>query len=211
MTLLHHEALLGAMDETTDFAERLIVTPLLEDGQVGEASVDLRLGTEFLLLRRTRQAGIDVRVPDFQAQVDDLYERIIVPLGEGLWLHPQQFALGATFEFIRVPPTLGAYVLSRSSWGRLGLLVATAVMVQPGFTGSLTLELVNAGDSPIRLYPGLTIAQLAVHSLPDATEFVKDDPTYRAPTGPQPAKLAKEHAGLLKVQELGKLLSRGEL
>src|SRR4051812_47730326 len=126
MTLLHNEALRELMATTKAFEDRLLVTPLLDEAQVGEASIDLRLGTEFLLLRRTRQPGLDVDAPDFQVQVANLYERIVIPFGEGLWLHPQQFALGATLEFIRLPKTHGAYVLGRSSWGRLGLLVATA-------------------------------------------------------------------------------------
>ena len=40
--------------------------------------------------------------------------------------------LGATLEYLRFPRHLGGYVLGRSSWGRVGLLVATAIMVQPG-------------------------------------------------------------------------------
>lgn len=206
MTLLQHEALQEALRKK-DFDKRLVVTPILDDDQIGEASIDLRLGTEFLLLRRTLQPGVDVGDENFQAQVDDLYERIVVPLGKGLWLHPQQFVLGGTFEFIRLPPRLGAYVLGRSSWGRLGLLVATAVMVQPGFAGSLTLELVNEGDSPIQLYPGLTIAQLAVHSLRSKTAFAKQEPTYRAPTGPQPARLMNERLALEKISKLGESLA----
>lgn len=211
MTLLHHEALKQLLSDETPLAERLVVSPLLESKQVGEASIDLRLGTEFLLLRRTRQPGVDIGSPDFEAQISGLYDRLVVPLGDGFWLHPQQFALGATLEFIRLPPTHGAYVLSRSSWGRLGLLVATAVMVQPCFAGSLTLELVNAGDSPIKLYPGIAIAQLAVHALPSATEFLRDDPNYVAPTGPQPARLVKDMKMLEKIRDLGKVLTRAPL
>jgi dCTP deaminase len=204
--LLHHEALIDALDEREDFDRRLVVTPLLEDEQVGEASIDLRLGTDFLLLRRTRQPGVDVGDPNLGTQVDELYDRMAIAVGEGLWLHPQQFALGATLEFVRIPPTLGAYVLGRSTWGRLGLLVATAVLIQPGFAGSITLELVNAGDSPIRLYPGLAVAQLAVHSLSDKTEYSKADANYRSPTRPQPARLVKEQQQLEKIRKLGKAL-----
>lgn len=207
MSLLQHEALLAALDEKDDLGKRLVVSPLLDDAQVGEASIDLRLGTEFLTLRRTLRPGIDVLAEDADAQVNSLYERIVVPFGDGLWLHPQQFALGSTFEFIRLPPSMGAYVLSRSSWGRLGLLVATAIMVQPGFSGSLTLELVNAGDSPIKLYPGLPVAQLAVHSLVEATAFEKTK-TYLAPTGPQAGRLDKDREALKKIVELGDALSR---
>ena len=211
MTLLHHDSLSALLATDQPLKDRLVVTPLLDDAQVGEASIDLRLGTEFLLLRRTKQPGVNVGAPDFEAQIADLYERLIVPFGEGLWLHPQQFALGATLEFVRLPATHGAYVLGRSSWGRLGLLVATAVMVQPCFSGTLTLELVNAGDSPIKLYPGLAIAQLAVHSLPGKMTFVRESPSYVAATGPQPAKLLKDRNELRKVRDLGKLLARAEV
>src|SRR3954453_18085947 len=111
MTLLHNEALRELMATTTAFEDRLLFTPLLDEAQIGEASIDLRLGTEFLLLRRTRQPGIDIDANDYEAQIEDLYERIVVPFGEGLWLHPHQLALGATLEFLRLPATHGAYVL----------------------------------------------------------------------------------------------------
>lgn len=217
MTLLHMDALNDALEER-DWEKRLIVMPLLEKSQVGEASIDLRLATDFLLLRRTLRGGVELtgEAPSgarlsgeqVQARVDGLYEHETVAFGDGFWLHPQQFALGATFEFIRLPPTLGGYVLSRSTWGRLGLLVATAVMVQPGFAGALTLELVNEGDSPIKLYPGVKIAQLAIHAVPSPLELEKKEPTYRWPTGPQPARILKEHAQLEKIHKLGESLSQ---
>ena len=43
------------------------------------------------------------------------------------------------------------------------MIVATAVGVQPGFAGALTLELRNLGETPINLYPGEVIAQLFLH------------------------------------------------
>ncbi|MDX6516443.1 MAG: dCTP deaminase [Gaiellaceae bacterium] len=217
MTLLHHEALEDVLVDA-DWDKRLVVTPLLDRQQIGEASIDLRLGTDFLLLKKTLHAGVElvneeeeeeesVTPEQLQARVDSLYDRRKIAFGDGLWLHPQQFALGATLEFVRLPPTLGAYVLSRSSWGRLGLLVATAVMVQPRFAGALTLELVNEGESPIKLYPGVKIAQLAVHSLPSVMQFEKADPNYRWPTGPQPARLGKEQEQLEKIRMLGQKLA----
>jgi deoxycytidine triphosphate deaminase len=91
--------------------------------------------------------------------------------------------------------------------GALGPSSSAALVVQPGFAGALTLELVNAGDSPIKLYPGLKIAQLTVHSLADKTTYVKS-PTYRAPTRPQAARLGKEQAELDKIRKLGDALTR---
>jgi dCTP deaminase len=51
-------------------------------------------------------------------------------------------------EFFKLPSDVMAYVIGRSSWGRLGLVIATATFVDPNFRGSITLELVNEGESP---------------------------------------------------------------
>ncbi len=57
------------------------------------------------------------------------------------------------------------YVIGKSSWGRAGLIVATATKVDPGFKGCITLEIINEGESPIVVYPGLPIAQLVLHNI----------------------------------------------
>ena len=50
--------------------------------------------------------------------------------------------------------------------GRLGLIVhATAGFCDPGWKGTLTLELNNLTRVPIKLYPGLPIAQLSFMTL----------------------------------------------
>ncbi len=199
MTLLKHEDLRSAIF-CRDAADALVLTPLLDDAQITEATIDLRLGTEFYVLRRTLKSGLDPKVQS-QAEIDDLHERIVVPIGESIWLHPGHFLLAATLEYLRIPRDLAAYVLGRSSWGRVGLIVATAIMIQPGFAGSLTLELVNDGDSPIRLYPGTRIAQLAVHALDGPTAF-EPEGKYKAPTGPQPSRLAKEAHEIAKFERV---------
>lgn len=73
--------------------------------------------------------------------------------------------LAQTLEYIRLPSDLMAYVVGRSTWGRLGLIVATAVGIRPRFAGNLTFELRNLGETPLRLYPGQTIAQLFLHKI----------------------------------------------
>lgn len=200
MTLLRNEALRQAISHKTPTSKRLFVTPMLEDRQIGPASIDLRLGSEFYLLRRARGAGIDPG-QDNQIRVEEMHERVKLILGERLWLHPGHFVLGTTLEYLRLPANMGAYVLARSSWGRIGLLVATAIMVQPGYTGTLTLELVNEGDSPIALYPGLRVAQLAVHLLdrPTARPYSTGKPKYSSPIGPQASRLAWDRAEMQRV------------
>jgi dCTP deaminase len=204
MTALGRTELRRALKDE-DLDRRLIVTPLLDEGQVGRGAVDLRLGTEFLLLHRTHRAGFDPK-ENSQVDVDELHERVVVPLGEKLWLHPQHFVLAATLEFLGLPDDMSAYVVGRSSWGRLGLIVATAVFVHPGFRGCLTLELVNEGDSPIALYPGSRIAQLAVHRLGEAAPSEGYEDKYRAPVRPQASRLTSEREELQRLESLGESL-----
>jgi dCTP deaminase len=207
MSLLSRDDILEA--RKLPLEERLVITPLLDEHQIGPGTVDLRLGTDFLVLRRTKGSGLDPGTQG-QSDFDDHYERVVVPVGEKLWLHPQDFLLAGTLEFIRLPPDLGASVNSRSSWGRLGLIVATAIFVQPGFSGCLTLELANEGNSPIPLYPGLAVAQLAI----SRTEQPCQEPygtsgRYRAPTRPQAARLEKDHQAIQHLRSVhARLASR---
>ena len=46
--------------------------------------------------------------------------------------------------------------------GRLGLLIhSTAGYVDPGFSGTITLELSNVARLPITIYPGMPIGQIS--------------------------------------------------
>lgn len=202
MTALGREDLEAAIDDR-DLDRRLVITPLLARSQIGRGAVDLRLGTEFLLLRRTRQPGLAPGKPD-QASMEDLHERVVVPFGDELWLHPRHFVLAATLEYLSMPLDLSADVVGRSSWGRLGLIVATAVFVHPGFRGCLTLELVNEGDSPIALSPGLRIAQLAVRRLTTPVDSAGDDDKYLAPVRPQPSRLSFDRGDFQRLEDVGR-------
>lgn len=204
MLLLRDELL--AQMQATSIEDRLVITPLLDAEQIGPGSVDLRLGTEFIETERRIEAVIDPYTDPSPSSAGEVVH--FVPLGHHLVLHPGQFILGATLEFIRLPRHLGAQVLSRSSWGRLGLLVATAVVVQPGFAGALTLELVNTGNVPIRLRPGLRVAQLQIWSAAEGTTrpYSTGQEKYRAPLGPESNKLAWESNELSRLQKIGEQL-----
>ena len=140
---------------------RLIVDPI-EPGQVQPASVDVRLGEEFLVFRNHTAEVIDPYV-----KREDLMEKVRVPDGQPFVLHPGEFVLGTTLESIGLPDDLVARVEGKSSLGRLGLLIhATAGFVDPGWTrGQITLELSNVATLPIKLWPGMRIGQLSFHCL----------------------------------------------
>lgn len=158
--------------EMKDRDKRLVIAPLLDlDSQVkvGQASVDVRLGFDFCLVAPSSTASIDeLRDVKQPPSFSSLYRREYVPFGASITIHPHQFMLAQTLEYLRFPCDLMAYVVGRSTWGRLGLIVATAVGIHPNFAGSLTLELRNLGETPLTLYPGQTIAQLFIHDVGDA-------------------------------------------
>ena len=162
-------------NESLDNRKRLYITPILDlEKQIEKtsASIDLRLGTEFIVFRRTESSHIDsfgfeenLEPEDIKAQFKHYQRKIHVNFGNNLVLHPHQYIIGTTFEYLRFPLDLSAYVIGRSSLGRLGLIVAMATVVHPGYTGVLTLELENFGEVPITLYSGARICQLIFHEV----------------------------------------------
>lgn len=148
---------------------RLIVTPLLDPNQVGPASIDVRLGHDFITTRRGNLPYID---PGQIAIDPNRYQsRHYVNLREAFYLHPNELVLASTLEYVRLPKSVAGSVTSRSTWGRAGLVIATATAVHPGFTGTITLELVNHGEVPLVLYPGLCVAQLVLNEAVGSEEY----------------------------------------
>ena len=92
-----------------DADQRLVVCPMLDAEQIGSASIDLRLGTEFMEVQRTKQGVLD----PFSAHDE---QRFNVAFGNQLIIHPGQFLLGSTLEYLRVPRQLAGQILNRSSW-----------------------------------------------------------------------------------------------
>jgi dCTP deaminase len=128
-----------------------------DPGLVQPASVDLRLGDSFRVFHNHLATAIDLRRPP-----DNLTEEVIVPEGDTFVIHPGEFCLGRTLEWVELPDDIVARIEGKSSLGRLGLIVhATAGFCDPGWKGTLTLELNNLTRVPIILHPGLEIAQLS--------------------------------------------------
>lgn len=130
------------------------------------SSVDLHLDRTFRVFRNIRYPYIDVR----EAQ-PDLTELLSIEDEQPFILHPGEFVLGQTLEWVELPADLVARLEGKSSLGRLGLLIhSTAGYVDPGWKGNLTLELSNVANLPITLYFGMKIGQISFHQLSSAVE-----------------------------------------
>lgn len=165
------------------YDERLIVTPLLSEQQIGPGSIDIRLGSSIIIPKKIYVEKHDVTNSTLAEQTEhQLYDRARLKYHSRFMLHPNQLILGVTFEYISLPYDTFATIMSRSSWGRLGLVVATAAAVQPCYKGCLTLELVNLSESPIALYPGLPIGQLVFHDVPSKGGQSRYEGRYNCPT-----------------------------
>jgi dCTP deaminase len=139
---------------------RIVIRPW-DAEKVQPASVDLRLGDSFRVFHNHRATAIDLRDPP-----SNLTEEITIAGDEAFVIHPGEFCLGRTLEWVELPDDIVARIEGKSSIGRLGLIVhATAGFCDPGWKGTLTLELNNLTRIPIRLYAGLPIAQLSFMSL----------------------------------------------
>lgn len=117
----------------------LDIDPMPDDDQIQPASVDLRLGHR-------------VYYP-----VDDEMRAIV----NGLDLHPGEFVLAETRETVKVPVDLVGHMTGRSTVGRRAVIVhATAGLVDPGWHGTLTLEMANIGADVQRFEVGDRVAQI---------------------------------------------------
>jgi dCTP deaminase len=130
------------------------------------SSVDLHLDRSFRVFRNNRYPYIDVRAPQ-----PDLTELLTVADDEPFVLHPGEFVLGQTLEWVELPNDLVARLEGKSSLGRLGLLIhSTAGYVDPGWKGNLTLELSNVANLPIALYFGMKIGQISFFKMSSPVE-----------------------------------------
>ncbi len=145
-----------------DHENGLAITPIVDISQIGKASVDLRLGPDFIVTRReTGLASFDpARVDEIERRIRDYQDYVRRPAGSAFYLHPGEFAIARTLEYLTIPEGLAGRVDGRSSWGRLGLVIQTAPLIEPMFEGTITLELANIGTVPLVLYVGLRIAQV---------------------------------------------------
>jgi dCTP deaminase len=162
--VLSGPAIRSRLARLLDDPSRLTVLPLDRKAVQG-ASIDVRLGNWFAVARRTKLPKVRLGSEDEELLRRIGREEVFVPSPGTFLIHPGDFVLGATLEFLALPADLMAFVEGRSSLGRKGLIVATATQIAPGFHGVVVLELANTGTVPLELEPGMGIAQLVLQMM----------------------------------------------
>lgn len=106
-----------------------------------------------------------------------------IRLRENVWIGPGEFHLASSIERFTMPRNVLGRVHDKSSWARKGLSVFNTI-IEPGWEGFLTLELVNHSDHHMSMDRGVPIAQVVF-------EYIDDEaPAYagkyqNAPAWPQ--------------------------
>lgn len=144
----------------------------VKDHQYQPNSVDLTLGDSVSHLQPNRtllwpendirdfsfgnsqhvREGIDPRLPVIYAE--DRFDH-----GEYV-LEPGEFVLMATRERLSVPNGFLGFVCGRSSIARLAIQTEQAGLIDSGFNGTVTLEVMNQSQYPIVLREGMRVAQV---------------------------------------------------
>lgn len=168
------------------------VPPINLKTQLGPSSLDLRLGNHFILFQQSRTPLLDTK----NLRLDGLTQEIHVSNEEGIIVHPRQFILGTTLEYIKLPDNMVARLEGRSSYGRLGIAVhSTAGYIDPGFEGQVTMEIQNLGVVPVRLYPGERVCQIVFQTMTSTAEtpyYKKHDAKYMGQNATTTSRLDKE-------------------
>lgn len=156
--------------------------------QLQPASVDLRLSPYFRVFNPTKFAVFD----PFSMNLEEITHLVEVREGEPFIVHPGEFVLGSTIEYLWLSPKFVGRVEGRSSLGRIGIIIhSTAGYIDPGFEGTITLEISNVGKIPVALYPGMRICQVSFLKTGKVSRpyGVGRSSKYQSQKGPTPSKI----------------------
>ncbi len=123
---------------------------------------DARLSPNFKISKSPQSTSdrensycLDVKDPQ---SVNELNSHLEEYTGDFCVIPPAGFALATTVEEFHLPKNVMAIVLGKSTYARCGIIV-NATPVEPGFKGTVTLELSNTNVVPVKIYAYEGIAQ----------------------------------------------------
>ena len=158
--------LLSDRDIRAEIAANRVGVEPFEEAMIQPSSVDVRLDKFFRVFENHKYSVIDP-----STEQAELTREVIAEGDEPFILHPGEFVLASTYEVITLPDDIAGRLEGKSSLGRLGLLThSTAGLIEPGFSGHITLELSNVANLPVKLFPGMKIGQLCLIKLSSPAE-----------------------------------------
>jgi dCTP deaminase len=118
------------------------------------------------------EAGYDIRIKQDVTFVPP-WNRVEIKNSEhdtSTHVIPGRFALASSVELFQMPNWLVGVVHDKSTWARRGLSVFNTV-IEPGWKGYLTLELVYHGHEVLHVPAGAGIAQVLFQATTDPAVY----------------------------------------
>lgn len=173
-------------------SRELIIAPLLDTHQIGQITIDLRVGTDFLTSQQGREPFIDATIDQFiNRPIKSFFTETRRHLGEPFLIHPHQTILFSSLEYIKLPKNVFAILSCRSSYSRLGLSVST--IAQPGYCGCLSIEMIHSGNTPIKILSGTRLIQIRLYRLNQSSEYFELPRKYVCQVRPIPSKANEDN------------------
>jgi len=174
LSVLSKKEIERRLKRSPDDLESIVITPLLSK-KFDHDSVDLRLGCYF----RVPAVSTIGYVKPYQGEIEHYPELVHKPYGQDkeantLILQPHHAVLASTLEYIKMPGDVSGQILTKSSWARLFISIASAPWIHPFYRGCLTLEVTNLGNVPVALPVGKPMAQLVFIKLEGQIKLKED-------------------------------------
>lgn len=147
--------------------------PPVEELRIDASSVDLCLSENLFIIGEAfesqEKAGVtsilNLRDYTWSKFQKEFGRKADVSLGY-LDIPINTLVIGMTREKVTLPQHLGGRVEGKSSTARIGLFVhISSPTIHPGFNNNITLEFLNVGPIPIRVFPGDPICQLILEKV----------------------------------------------
>lgn len=182
---LHKRHILDRLDKD------LFIRPLLDNDQIGELTIDFRLGTDFLVSFQGRDSYINASYKNSTSQpIKNFFASTRRKIGQELLLHPNQTVLCSSLEYIKLPANVYAILNMRSSFSRLGLVISSIVL--PGYCGCISLEITNTNNNPIKIAVGSRIFQARLFQLEEDAKYTYGIRKYVGQVRPEPSRISQD-------------------
>ncbi len=158
--------------------KELVFSPEIDQFQIQQHSVDLRLGFSFLIPKSwelTQEGRVAVRT-DHLDQEHKSMRNTLVELEEGQFFDilPGEYVAVSTLEKIKLPDNVMAVLYPRSSVNRRGLSIDLTGVIDAGYEGNLLIPVRNNTQfQVIRMYPGERFCQVVFEEISGAVEVMQ--------------------------------------
>jgi len=193
-----------------DFIKKGLIVVESEDNKHMEhincSSMDFRLGKYFKIYNHAQHALLDPTKPE---TIEGAVKMITIDKPNIPFIvQPGEFVLGVSMERLKLPDNIVARCEGRSSIGRLGIVIhSTAGYIDPGWDGTITLEISNLNRMPVALYPGMRIGQFAFSTMTSPAEvpyYKKSTTKYQNQYLPEESRISYDpefNGGIDKIEK----------